>query len=214
MNKELSNSISGYIRTLYRMNQQCILLCGVDLYNDSDDYIVWTLDLIRDISRVVPYSYNRKEKKLHIDEKNGLIEFAEELPYLISDYEDILSTNYKFLDNVRKVRNKYEHRMHDAKWSSSGSGSNRYLCVTFEVTNYSGEKEDVDISITQCVQLLKKLNVLFNKIITEVKEYAEENNKIDYPFYRRLCKSSFLDFNTIYDSQITKTVGRIFDPVF
>ena len=60
MNQEVANAVSGYIETLYRMNQKCILLCGADLVN-GPDYTVPTLELVCDIPRVVPYKYSEEK---------------------------------------------------------------------------------------------------------------------------------------------------------
>lgn len=60
MNQEVANAVSGYIQTLYRMNQKCILLCGADLFN-GPDYTVPALELVCDIPRVVPYKYSEEK---------------------------------------------------------------------------------------------------------------------------------------------------------
>lgn len=212
MNTEVCNAVSGYVRTLYRMNQQCIMLCGVDLFNStSESYIVQSLDLIRDIPRVIPYSFDKGKKGLVIDKRNGLIEYTDELPFLFTDYGKILDSNYVFLDSIRKIRNKYEHKMHVAQWRYSSNGSNRLLEISFEVP-YDGKKETVEISLSQCIQFLKDMNVLFDKIVNEIRNYAEQTNKTEYPYYMKLCQHDFNDFNKLYDSGMITTIGRAFNP--
>lgn len=57
------------------------------------------------------------------------------------DYKDpidiiyILKDNYEFLDDIRKIRNKYEHKMHDEKHYSSGSVSTSLFDFTFFMMN-------------------------------------------------------------------------------
>ena len=57
------------------------------------------------------------------------------------DYKDpidiiyILKDNYEFLDDIRKIRNKYEHKMHDVKHYSSESGSTSLFDFTFFMMN-------------------------------------------------------------------------------
>lgn len=56
--------------------------------------------MIQDVPRIIPYSLNRKTKKLELKESNGLLEYQDSILYLKDDYEQILSENYDFLDNI------------------------------------------------------------------------------------------------------------------
>ena len=84
--------------------------------------------MIQDVPRIIPYSLNRKTKKLEFKACDGLLEYQDSILYLKDDYEQILSENYDFLDNIRKIRNKYEHKMHGE--NINHQEADRYLCST------------------------------------------------------------------------------------
>ncbi len=110
MTKEIANALFGYLETLYNLNQKLVKLCGIDVIDDFESGEKDILDMIQDVPRIIPYSLNRKTKKLEFKESDGLLEYQTSILYLKDDYEQILSENYDFLDNIRKIRNKYEHK--------------------------------------------------------------------------------------------------------
>lgn len=204
MNIEIANALSVYLETLYEMNQRLIRLCGVDIMNDSDLGDKLVLDLIQDIPRVIPYSYNRKTKSLEYKEKDGLLEYKKEIPYIEASYDEILRVNYSFLENVRRLRNKYEHKMHGVRYCASSGGSDTLFHFVFEVSG-----ETITVTGDEFVETMKKLNTLFAMLVDDVKQYAIGEGKDDHPYYNKLCKHDYLDFNRIYESDLLITVGRI-----
>lgn len=127
-----------------------------------------------------------------------------------SEYDDILEKNYKFLDNVRKIRNQYEHRMHGVEYRSSSCGTIEMFEYTFEVKKpWSKNTENLTVSAGEFIITMKMINILFDRIRIDIKKYAEDNGKKDYPYYRKLCRHNFKDFNDIYESDLISTVGRI-----
>lgn len=61
-----------------------------DVINPSESNLQIVLDIIQDIPRLVPYSYNNKKRVLKYDEKNGLLEFKNDIKYLLEEYNEIL----------------------------------------------------------------------------------------------------------------------------
>ena len=122
MTIEIANALFGYLETLYNLNQKLVKLCGIDVIDDFEGGEKDILDIIQDVPRIIPYSFNKKTKKLEFKDRNGLLEYQDSILYLKDDYDRILSENYGFLDKIRKIRNKYEHKMHGVKHKSSGSG--------------------------------------------------------------------------------------------
>lgn len=98
--KEIANALFGYLETLYNLNQKLVKLCGIDVIDDFESGEKDILDMIQDVPRIIPYSLNRKTKKLELKESNGLLEYQDSILYLKDDYEQILSENYDFLDNI------------------------------------------------------------------------------------------------------------------
>lgn len=201
---EIANALFGYLETLYNFNQKLVKLCGIDVIDDFESGEKEILDIIQDVPRIIPYSFNKKTQTLILKDRNGLLEYKDNISYLKEDYEKILSDNYEFLDKIRKIRNKYEHKMHGVKHKSSGSGSFSLFDYTFMVGD-----ESMEITAGSFIKLIKSVNNLFSKIVLDISKYAYENKKEDYLYYRRITRFDFKDFNKIYDNDILRIVGKI-----
>lgn len=201
---EIANALFGYLETLYNLNQKLVKLCGIDVIDDFESGEKEILDIIQDVPRIIPYSFNKKTQTLILKDRDGLLEYKDNISYLKEDYEKILSDNYEFLDKIRKIRNKYEHKMHGVKHKSSGSGSFSLFDYIFMVGD-----ESMKITAGSFIKLVKSLNNLFSKIVLDISKYAYENKKEDYLYYRRITRFDFKNFNKIYDNDILKIVGKI-----
>lgn len=201
---EIANALFGYFETLYNLNQKLVKLCGIDVIDDFESGEKEILDIIQDVPRIIPYSFNKKTQTLILKDRDGLLEYKDNISYLKEDYEKILSDNYEFLDKIRKIRNKYEHKMHGVKHKSSGSGSFSLFDYTFMVGD-----ESMEITAGSFIKLIKSVNNLFSKIVLDISKYAYENKKEDYLYYRRITRFDFKDFNKIYDNDILRIVRKI-----
>ena len=201
---EIANALFGYLETLYNLNQKLVKLCGIDVIDDFESGEKEILDIIQDVPRIIPYSFNKKTQTLILKDRDGLLEYKDNISYLKEDYEKILSDNYEFLDKIRKIRNKYEHKMHGVKHKSSGSGSFSLFDYTFMVGD-----ESMEITAGSFIKLIKSVNNLFSKIVLDISKYAYENKKEDYLYYRRITRFDFKNFNKIYDNDILRIVGKI-----
>ena len=204
MTIEIANALFGYLETLYNLNQKLVKLCGIDVIDDFEGGEKDILDIIQDVPRIIPYSFNKKTKKLEFKDRDGLLEYQDSILYLKDDYDRILSENYDFLDKIRKIRNKYEHKMHGVKHKSSGSGSLSLFDYTFMVEN-----ESIELTAGAFIKLVKSVNCLFSKIVCDISKFVYENHKEDYLYYRRITRFDFTDFNKIYDNDILRIVGKI-----
>lgn len=201
MNIEIANSLSGYIETLYKLNQKLIKLCGTNVsikYEFSHKEI---LDILQDIPRLVPYSC--VDDVLQCINSNGLLEYRGEISYLSTDYNEILKDNYEILDKIRKIRNKYEHKMHEIKRRSSISGKYSYFEFVFKVKD-----EIIKIEAKELINLIKQINVLFAKLIKDIKKYISDEDKLNHPYYNRITRFDFENFNIIYNSELLWIVGN------
>lgn len=204
MTTEIANALFVYLETLYNLNQKLVKLCGIDVIDDFESGEKDILDMIQDVPRIIPYSFSKITQKLEFKERDGLLEYQDSILYLKDNYEQILSENYDFLDKIRKIRNKYEHKMHGVKYKSSGSGSLSLFDYTFMVEN-----ESTEITAGSFIKLIKSVNCLFSKIVYDISKFAYENQKEDYAYYRRITRFYFTDFNKIYDNEILRIVGKI-----
>lgn len=96
MTLETANSLFGYFEILYRVNRNLLLLCGTTLQNIDFSNDVKVLDIVQDIPRIIPFEYVKKQEKLMLVDRNGLLEFDSEIGYLKTDYCKILNNNYEF----------------------------------------------------------------------------------------------------------------------
>ena len=205
MNIEIANAMSGYFETLYEMNQNLIRLCGAEIfYYRFSEFEKVTLDIIQDIPRVIPYSYDNKEQDLVLDDRNGLLEYQAQIKYIKEDYQNILDKYKDTLNKIRKIRNKYEHKMHDVKYQSSGTGTMSLFDIEFKVND-----EFIRIYARELIKLIKEVNILFSKIAQENSIFAYQNGKEGYAYYERICRIDFKDFNEIYESNILRKIGKI-----
>ena len=205
MNIEIANAMSGYFETLYEMNQNLIRLCGAEIfYYRFSEFEKVTLDIIQDIPRVIPYSYDNKEQDLVVDDRNGLLEYQDQIKYIKEDYQNILDKYKDTLNKIRKIRNKYEHKMHDVKYQSSGTGTMSLFDIEFKVND-----EFIRIYAGELIKLIKEVNILFSKIAQEISIFAYQNGKEGYAYYERICRVDFKDFNEIYESNILRKIGKI-----
>ena len=104
MTKEIANALFVYLETLYNLNQKLVKLCGIDVIDDFESGEKDILDMIQDVPRIIPYSFNKITQKLEFKERDGLLEYQDSILYLKDNYEQILSENYDFLDKIRKIR--------------------------------------------------------------------------------------------------------------
>lgn len=204
MDVKIANSVGGYLETLYDVNVKLIKLCGMDVMNSFEKDQRLVLDIIQDIFRVFPCEYDKKNKKLKLDDKGGLLEYGNTFDFLKNDFLNILNDNYEFLDSIRQIRNKYEHKMHDVKIVGEGDGAFSLFDFDFVI----GEK-DITLYAGNFITLLTQLNSVYSKIQRDVSIFANENDKTGYLYYRRLTRFNFEDFKKIYNDNNLRLIGKL-----
>lgn len=204
MDVKIANAVGGYLETLYDVNVKLIKLCGMDVLSsyEKDERLV--LDIIQDIFRLFPYKYDKKNKVMMLDDNGGLLEFKEAFDFLENDFLDVLKDNYEFLNSIRQIRNKYEHKMHAVRIVGQGDGSLSLFDFDFvvgeiHITLYAGS----------FIRLLIQLNSVYSKIQRDVDLFAQENCKTDYAYYRRLSRFNFNDFTKIYQDSNLRLIGKL-----
>ncbi len=204
MDAKIANALGGYFETLYDANVKLIKLCGINLLDvyANDDRLV--LSVIQDIYRLFPYKNLKGKPILILDKTCGLFEFTDVLDYLEDDFSRILKDNYEFLDNIRQIRNKYQHRMHDVKIVGKGSGTWILFDFVFEV-----DGKEICLYAGNFIKLLSDLNSVYAKTQRDVEIYAEENGKTDHEYHKRLSRFDFNDFSKIYQDTNLRLIGKL-----
>ena len=209
MNINIASNLFGYLESLYELNKNIIKLCGnVNHLETSEKNI---LDVIQNIPRLIPYKINKKTNILELDIKSGLLEHKNNIPYLENEYEQILNNNYDTLDKVRKIRNKFEHKMHGIRILSSGYGSVSMFNIEFEITK-NNQDENIKMNVNELIKIAKDLNILFSKLIDDISKLVYGKNLGTHPYFIRIRRFDFKDFNKIYESDLLKEIGKIMHP--
>ena len=200
MTVETANALGRYFETLYTLNQNLIVLCGADIC-DSIEFDRRVDEVVTAIPRLVPY---RKDKSVYIIEKaDGLMKFSQDLPFLGGDYEKILQEHVDFLEKVKKIRNKLEHEMHGAFIVASSSGNTSMFSATYRI----GEA-DVCIRASEIMDFVKEMNTLFSKLQGLVKQFTYDSQYSSHPYFKRLLRCDFADFNRILESDLLYYFGK------
>lgn len=200
MNIEVINSIYQYIEVLFENNQRLIKLFGITalraITNESKDI----LNLFQDIPRLIPYSYCEKEDKLYLDDKDGLLQYKKEIPNLKKNYEKIIEQNEKSLKKIKRIRNKYEHTLHNVRMQSCLKSNNTWFEYSFVI-----KSKEYHVDSKELTKLFHDLNILYDDLIKSILEYVYKNNLNN--MYGQLKRIDLVGFNKIYNSDLLCEVG-------
>lgn len=202
-----ANALYRYFESLYGLNQNLIVLCGTDVFDHKGEQERRIDEAIMAIPRLVPYGFNKKTGAYEIEKADGLMKFSDDILFLEADYESILQKHKDFLEKAKKVRNKLEHEMHGARIVASSSGTTSLFSVTYEVA-----ENEIELRAAEIIAFVKDMNVLFSKIQELVKESACEHKYHDHPYYWRLIRYDYADFNKIFESNLLHIFGRALLP--
>ena len=202
-----ANALFRYFETLYGLNQNLIVLCGTDVFDHQGEQERRIDELMMAVPRLVPYGFNKKTATYEIEKADGLMKFSDDISFMSEDYENILRKHKDFLEKAKKVRNKLEHEMHGARIVASSSGTTSMFSVTYEVT-----ENEIDLRAAEIIAFVKDINLLFSKIQELVHISAREHKYDDHPYYRRLVRYDYADFNKIYESNLLHVFGKALLP--
>ena len=202
MNLEIIASIYKYVEVLFENNQRLIKIFGIDAANAMKSGTKDILDLVQDIPRLIPYSYCEEDDKLFLEPNDGLLQYKRKISYLNDSYKEILNNNSECLIKIKKIRNKYEHKLHNIETPSRFTGNDDWFKYGFKIKSkkYSIESEEL-------VKLFKELNKLYDRLISDMLNYAYTNN-INHPFFNKLSRIKLLDFNKLYESKLLYEIGK------
>lgn len=204
MKKDTINALYRYFEALYELNQNLIVLCGIDVIDNRGQYEKRLEDVIQVIPRLVPYQYNKRSSQYELDSKSGLMKFSNDIQYLASEYSAILRKHENFLERTKRIRNKLEHEMHGASIVASESGTTMLFRITY---NVNGDK--VDLCAEEMIMFAKDLNSLFERIQNDIDSIGSvECNS----YIMKLNRFTFTDFNKVYESDLLRIFGKAMLP--
>ena len=91
------------------------------------------------------------------------------------------------------------------------SGSMTMFSVTYEVVGKDGEKI-IDLCASEIIAFIKDVNILFSKIQKLVTPSAFKHHYEDHPYYRRLIRYDFCNFNKIFESDLLQIFSNALLP--
>lgn len=206
-----ADALCRYFEALYHLNQTLIALCGTDMFDYQGKQERQIDDVVMSIPRLVPYVFNKQTKTYEISKTDGLMRFSDDISFLKEDYENILCKHKECLEKAKKIRNKLEHEMHGANIVASISGSMTMFSVTYEVVGKDGEKI-IDLCASEIIAFIKDVNILFSKIQKLVTPSAFKHHYEDHPYYRRLIRYDFCNFNKIFESDLLQIFSNALLP--
>lgn len=206
----LANAVFGYFSTLYYLNRRLIMLCSVDVIQNSGQYETDLQQIILDLPRLIPYRYNKAHEKQEIDARDGLMEFSSELPFLRKEYENLLSVHDDFLDRVRRVRNKLEHIQHGARLIDSDDGGPCGFSCSFLIKE-DNQYRPVVLHGNEFICCVEDLNTLFSKIQSTIEAETSEE-ELAKSYYSRILRYRFSDFNLLYHNPNLYHFGQALFP--
>jgi len=68
--------------------------------------------------------------------------------------------------------------------------------------------EIIKIEAKELIDLIKQINVLFAKLIKDIKKYISDEDKLNHLYYNRITRFDFENFNIIYNSELLWIVGN------
>lgn len=86
MTIQIANALYRYFEALYELNQNILVLCGVDVLDNYEQYEKQVESVIQLIPRLVPYAQDKNTRGYKIISRDGLLEFSNEIPFLNMDY--------------------------------------------------------------------------------------------------------------------------------
>jgi hypothetical protein len=204
---KISSAIRDYIRTLHFVNADFIKVAAFDaIRNNDEDYLISKLS--SNLMRLLPIKSNKKRKIIELDYSAGLLEFNDEYPFLDSGFKDIINNNYDLVNNLRIIRNKYQHKLHGIVHKSTGSGSSSLLTITIIV-----DGKEHEISCDQILNVIEELNNIYGKLLSLVieKYYIEPFPNL---YFENLKRFDFIEYNKVLRSNNLKSIGKIFHDFF
>jgi hypothetical protein len=64
------------------------------------------------------------------------------------------------------------------------------------------------LSAWEIIDFVKDMNILFSQLQGLVKQFAFDNKYGDHPYFRRLVRCDFADFNRIFESDLVYVIGK------
>lgn len=201
------SEISYYFRVLYKLNQDIIRVVDLDCINEYSEAEDLFYEITEKMVNLIPCKANfNKEFEISVEENDGIFDFVGEISFLRDDIIKIFDDHKEIFYKMKIIRNKHEHEPHKINANSFiESTSSIDIKFKYNIREY-------DLKSQEFINIVKKINEVFNKIINKFKEYKEvydsENNE-SHPYLIKYSSIDYIKFNKIYDSNVLKECSRV-----
>lgn len=190
--KEYLSNLFTYMSIMDSINKKLNRLIKNNIKNSPEKNMSLFYDLVSEIIRIIPYSYNAKKGVLYL-KNDGILLLKNKLSYIEHDYKKILNKQSlkKSLINIYNVRNKFTHEPHNLSFGFFVGGQTSYSIGI----NHKDELQELSTIDLQVI--VKELNLIYEKIkkefICNVKNYDKKYRK--YPIYKKTQLYKFSNYN-------------------
>lgn len=190
--KEYLRNLFTYMSIMDHINKKLNRLIRNNIKNSPEKNMNLFYDLVSEIIRIMPYSYNGKKDVFYL-KNDGILLLKNKLSYIEQDYKRILNKQSlkESLINIYNVRNKFTHEPHNLSFGFSVGGKTSYSIGI----NYKDDLQELSTIDLQVI--VKELNLVYEKIkqdfISTVKLYGKEYKK--YPIYKKTLLYRFSEYN-------------------
>lgn len=203
------SEISYYFRVVYKLNQDIIRVVDLDCINEYSEAEDLFYEITEKMVNLIPCRADfNKEFNIHIEENDGIFDFVGEISFLRDDITKIFDDNKEIFYKMKIIRNKHEHEHEPHKINAESFISGTSLIDI----KFKYKDREYNLKSQEFINIVKKINEVFNKIINKFKEYKEvydaENNE-SHPYLIKYSSIDYLKFNKIYDSNVLKECSRV-----
>ncbi|MDY0214023.1 MAG: hypothetical protein RBS24_00630 [Bacilli bacterium] len=183
------NSQYIYFKTLSDINKDLIRICNYQHTTIFENAII-LVNIVNDLFQIIPLSAHDKYG-LKIIEDEAILLFDE---INIKDkIKSLVDDNYDALIDLKYMRNKNQHMMHEIKNNSAMGGSD---LPEFEFQILDNH---ITIKVNNLIKIVHELNIIFNDITKHLKEIYS-TYKYQSLYLENLISIDFLNYNKVYDS--------------
>ena len=80
--------------------------------------------------------------------------------------------------------------------------------IEFEITK-NNQDENIKMNVNELIKIAKDLNILFSKLIDDISKLVYGKNLGTHPYFIRIRRFDFKDFNKIYNDEKLNIFGKL-----
>lgn len=174
------NDLYPYFKMLDNINNDITKLIRNNKDNDFYQNEELFFNITSEIMRLLPFDYNKKDDKLILNKRSGILLLNNKSNYVEEKYTKILNFDrfHEVLKDIRRIRNKYIHEPHNISCAFSVGGTSICSMGLYYKTQL------LSISSISLTPIVYYLNKIFERIKNDTMKLIEKNEMYkEYPYY-------------------------------